>query len=78
MNKERLRTSKKPERKSIEDKVAEHFIEEASTELENIEKAKAMNTDKLIDFQNKTIMGLKGKAELALDLEAINICIADI
>ena len=45
MNKERLRTSKKPERKSIEEKVAEHFIEEASTELENIEKAKAMNKD---------------------------------
>lgn len=46
--------------------------------MENIEKAKAMNKYKLIDFQNKTIMGLKGKAELALDLEAINICIADI
>ena len=40
--------------------------------MENIAKAKTINRDKVIDSQNKISMGLKRKAELALELEAIN------
>ena len=53
-------------------KVAENYIEKGNTELENITKAKTINRDKLIDSQNKTRIGLKRKAELALELEAMN------
>ena len=38
----------------------------------NIAKAKIINRDKLFDSQNKISMGLKKKAELALELETID------
>ena len=53
-------------------KVAENYNEKGNTELENITKTKTINRDKLIDSQNKTRIGLKRKAELALELEAMN------
>ena len=52
-------------------KVAENCIDEGNAALEEIIKAKNINREKLINSQSKISMGLKRKAELSLELEAI-------